>query len=202
MAMEDEDRNEDNDVEARINELKQRLQELASGQMVGWESGALPDECREQFWRSVMAAEEGPFTCDFERLIGMGVQLPEPESMNDETLTEKLSEVIECLARLRVYIHETDHLSDRELYAQLWREALRQEIPAGPNDDGATWHVNLVSTGSDENTYLYLKFYADERYRQDWLRTFPDYTLPPHEDPPYDRDRHLPQPYGDDDAVG
>jgi hypothetical protein len=202
MARKDNDGVEDNDVEARIDGLKQRLQELAAGRMVSWESDALPDECREQFWRSVMAAEEGPFTCDFERLIGMGVQLPEPESMDDQTLSDKLSEVIECLARLRVYINETDHLSDRELYAHLWREVLHEEIPAGPDDDGGTWHVNLLSTGSDEDTCLYLKFYADEEYRQDWLRTFPDYPMPPHEDPPYDRDRHLPQSYGDRDAVG
>ena len=72
-------------------------------------------------------------------------------------------------------------MTDRELYAHLWNESLRDEIP-------------LLSTGSDESTHLYLKFYADEEARRGWLETFPEYVMPAHEDPPYDRDRDLPQP--------
>jgi hypothetical protein len=42
-----------------------------------------------------------------------------------------------------------------------------------------------------------LKYFADEEWREDWLKQFPDYSMPDAEDPPYDRDRLLPQPtYG------
>jgi hypothetical protein len=39
-----------------------------------------------------------------------------------------------------------------------------------------------------------LKYYASEKYRAWWREDFPEYEIPAHEDPPYDRDRHLPVP--------
>jgi hypothetical protein len=194
MTTKENDWADDSDIGARISGLKQRLEDLSNGAMRSWESVVLPDDSREKFWRSVLAAEEGPFTTDFERLTTMGVQLPEPEAMNDETLTVKLWEVIDAMARIRVFISDTDHLSDRELYVRLWRDSLREEIPVGPDGDESVWHVNLLVTGSDEDTHHYLRFYADDQCRQNWMKSFPDFVMPPHEDPPYDRDRHLPQP--------
>jgi hypothetical protein len=173
--------------------MKQKLQEIAGGKMIALESDALRGEHREEFWRDVLAFESGPFTTDFERLVNAGVELPAPESMDDASLTAKLWEVIRGLARMRVFLGRTDHLSDRELYAHLWSQSLREEIPTTDLDPHAAWHVELISTGSAEHVSCYLKFYADEKERGNWLASFPNDVLPAHEDPPYDRDRQLPK---------
>jgi hypothetical protein len=74
----------------------------------------------------------------------------------------------------------------------LWSNDLREEIPAMPFDEYSAWHIDLIGSGSDEDTYLWMKYYADDDTRRDWPKDFADYEMPEHEDPPYDRDRHLP----------
>ena len=116
--------------------------------------------------------------------------------MDDRQLTAKLRGVIDALAQRRVFISQTDHLSDRELYALLWGDALREPVKDMPLDEPSAWHIDLLSGGGEEDTGLYLKYYADEETRRHWLEDFPDDEVPPHEEPPYDRDRHLLQARG------
>lgn len=145
------------------------------------------------------ASENGPFTTDFERLQRAGVDLPLPESMDDAALTAKLWEVIEKLGRMAVVLEWTDHLSDRELYTQLWHHALREEVPdVGEDDDDGVSHVDMSGGGSDEDVYL--KYYADDQTRAMWVRDFPDLELPTREPLPYDRDSRLRQLYASLDA--
>jgi hypothetical protein len=189
------DRDDDRDQEDRVEGLKRQAEQAAGGHMTSWESDMLAPDEREQFWRRVVEYEAAPETTNYQQLLEAGLDLPEPEALDDEQLSSKLWEVMDALERIRVFISQTNHLSDRELYALLWRDVLREEVPMGPDDDNAIWHVNLLSTGSEANTYLYLKHYADENGRRHWLKHFPDYDMPAHEDPPYDRDRHLPSPW-------
>ena len=178
----------------RINEIKERLQQIAGGQMIAAEFDGLDAETRRVFWERVLEVESARVTTDFDRLLKAGVALPEPASLDDASLTATLWEVIRSLARMRVFLEDTNHLSDRELYTHLWHRSLREEIPEQSEDDGSIWHVEVLGTDSDDGAYLYLKFYADEKSRTEWQAEWPDYIMPPHEDPPYDRDRHLPQP--------
>lgn len=55
-----------------------------------WESEELPPERRAQFWMSVAAYEQAPSTTHFQLLEESGIELPAPESMDDERLATKL----------------------------------------------------------------------------------------------------------------
>ena len=167
----------------------------AEGELI-WVSEECPPETAAQFWLSVAAYEQAPWTTHFQELVDAGVELPAPESMDDLQLAAKLSEVVDGLARMRVFLSQTDHLSDRELYTLLWKDTLREPVKDMRRDESSAWHIDFLSGGGEEDTRLYMKYYADEETRRGWLADFPDDEMPPHEEPPYDRDRFLPRANG------
>jgi hypothetical protein len=175
---------------------------VSEGEEVGAEGGFVsmseerPPETAAQFRLSVAAYEQAPWTTHFQELVDAGIELLAPESMDDEQLAAKLSEVIEALAGMRVFLSQTDHLSDRELYTLLWSDTLQESVKDMPLDESSAWHIDLLSGDGEEDTRLYMKYYADEETRQRWLADFPDDEVPPHEEPPFNRDRHLPRAHG------
>jgi hypothetical protein len=184
----------DVDQEIRINELRETVREAASGEMAEWESPDCPPELAEQFWNNVLAYETADQTSHFCQLEESGIALPPPDKLSDAEVHGKLWQIIHTLAARNTFLSQTDHLSDRELYEHLWDETLREVTVDMPLSSGWTHHIDLLSSGSDEDNELYLKYYADEQYRQHWQKDFPDDAIPPHVDPPHDRDRHLPKP--------
>ena len=178
--------------EEHIRELQRRAEELVGGELSFFESEDMSHELRGQFWERVVAYEESEWITSFELLVQGGMELPVPEELDDSQLTIKLWEVIRGLEMLRMFLYSTDHLSDRELYEELWHEVLREENPAMPIDENSVCHIDLVSSGSEEDTELYLRYYADEETRHRWAKDWPNDVMPTHEAPLYDRDRYLP----------
>jgi hypothetical protein len=174
--------------EEPIERLKAQAAAAADGRMVVFESEGLTPDAREQFWRHVVDFETAATTNLARELIAIGVVLPEPDDLDDVALHEALWRVIDGLARLRVFLDQTDHLSDRQLYTQLVRELLPEAMPA--LDASSVWHLDVLGYDQPE---LYLKYYADEKTRESWRIDFPDDHIPAREAPPYVRDRHLPR---------
>lgn len=185
-----------------IEALKRRAQELSGGQMEVHTLDECPEETENEFWNYIVEYEEAPWTTNFQQLEAAGVSLPAPDSLNDQELTAKLWEIIQKLALLHVFVEQTDHLSDRELYTHLWTDSLREETKALSLASNCMCHIQILGGCSEEDMVLYLKYYADDDFRRQWHKDFPKHPMPPHEDPPYDRDRLLPKPDYDEPVCG
>lgn len=183
----------DVDREIRIEKMKRELDEIASGEMISGKLGAVSPKLEETFLEQALAYERAEFDTNFNRLVQRGVALPPTAELDDATLRAKLTEVIQDLGELRCFLHDTDHLSDRELYEWLWRSGLRGDSPDISEMPDAAWHTSPIGAGGDEDTAIWLKHYADEEERQRWHRDFPDDPIPIHKPLPYNRDRHLPK---------
>ncbi|MCA1733886.1 MAG: hypothetical protein LC732_09815 [Acidobacteria bacterium] len=90
-----------------------------------------------------------------------------------------------------LFLSSTDHLSDRELYEKLLGEILLEPVTIDPQGKTGFTFIDILGGWSNEDTEIYLRYYADEETRGDWADDY-GAPIPPKEKPPYDRDRHLP----------
>ena len=176
--------------EERIAKLRAELEKLG-GSTITLES--MPADMEEEFLRNVLEYESAEPITLFRLLENAGVQIPPPTDLDDLALSTKLTEITERLATLGAYLLHTNHLSDRALYEYLYNEGLREEAVLFPENPSYAYIIDLTGSGSDEDNQIYLKYYADEDHRRQWALDWPDDPMPDHENPPYDRDRTLPQ---------
>ena len=193
MAVEDPKDTNHEDIESRIRKLKKQAEQLTGQEIIGEVAADCPSEIEEEFWKNVVAFEQAAWTRPFDILTKGGILLPSPDELDDVAVTTKLWEVIGALALLRAYVHHTDHLSDRELYTHLWNKSLREEMVLQPANPDFACHIDLIGSGSEEDIFIDLKYYAGEKERRRWAKEWPNDPIPPHEALPFDRDRHLPQ---------
>ena len=178
------------DQEIRINELEESVRELGGDMHF---SPDCPPDLHEQSLRSVLDWEHTPDTTHLEQLARRGYIPPSPGQLDDAQVHEHLWALIRQLAEIRVFLYCTNHLSDRELYTWLVDDSLRECVKDFPADESSAWHLDVLGGCSEEDLHLSLMYYDDEETRQHWHADFPEDEIPPHEDPPYDRDRLLPQ---------
>src|SRR5215813_1876926 len=103
------------------------------------------------------------------------IEPPNPKKLTDAQLTAKLWEIIRALLGQSVVLCNTDHLSDRELYALLWSETLRNEFVISSH---YTLHIDMTKTGADGGMPVYLKYYATEAQRKMYSEWYPDFEMP------------------------
>jgi hypothetical protein len=181
---------EESDQEERIAKLREEV-EKRGGSTMSLES--MPADMEEEFLRHVLEYENAEPISLLQLLNNSGLHVAAPDELDDETLTTRLKEIIDRMALLGAYLIHTDHLSDRALYEYLSHDGLREEAVLFPENPSYAYMIDLTGSGSDEDNRVYLKYYADEKYRREWANDWPDDQLPDHEDPPFDRDRFLPQ---------
>ena len=176
--------------EERIAKLRAELEKLG-GSTTTLES--MPADMEEEFLRHVLEYETAEPISLLKLLENSGMQVPASDTLDDDALKVKLKELTERMSQLGAFLLHTNHLSDRELYDFLCREGLREEAVLFPENPSYAYMIDLTGSGSDADNEIYLKYYADEEHRRRWAHDWPDDPLPEHEDPPFDRDRFLPQ---------
>ena len=176
--------------EERIAKLRHEVEKLG-GSTMSLES--MPADMEEEFLRHVLEYENAEPISLLRLLENSGLEVPPPDQLDDDALTAKLKEIIERMASLGAYLLHTNHLSDRALYGYLYHDGLREEAVLFPENPSYAYMIDLTGSGSEEDNQTFLKYYADEQYRQQWASDWPADNIPDHEDPPFDRDRLLPQ---------
>jgi hypothetical protein len=176
--------------EERIAKLRAELEKLGGSTTT---LDSMPADMEEEFLRHVLEYETAAPISLMSLLTNAGLEVQAPEQLDKDTLRIKLKEIIERMATLGAYVLHTNHLSDRELYEYLYGDALREEVVLFPENPSYAYMIDLTGSGGDEDNQIYLKYYADEEHRRQWAHDWPDDPLPDHEEPPFDRDRFLPQ---------
>jgi len=184
------------DQQSRIEQLRRQLHELSEGQFLEGDMGDCPPDLKEQFLQRVLEFESRPRTTLKVVLEERGWRFMEPVALSRHEVGRHLWELIRAMASVHVYLDFTAHMSDRELYDYRWNPALVEEDVYLPDDPAWICQIDPIGSGSEEHTRLYLRYYADEFWRESWTQEFPEDSLPARETPPYDRDRHLPRPPG------
>src|SRR6266853_5058582 len=178
------------DQEKRFEKLKAQLETLGEGLS---DHSGLSADMEEEFLKHILAFETAEPTSLLQWLENAGQDVPPPDELDDTQLHTRLWEVINRMASLGAYLHNTNHLSDRELYSYLYHDALREPTVLFPENPGYVYGLDLLGSGGDEDMQIYMRYFADEEYRQSWAKDFPDFEMPPHKVPPFDRDKDLPK---------
>lgn len=137
--------------------------------------------------------ESGDWQRPVDKLQSAQIPLLPPAELTDETLTAQLWQLLHNLYCTGFYVLHSDHLSDAELYAELWRRGLRDEalLPGKCRNGG--WFHDFVGSGSDEHQAIFLRYHATDEQRERHLRDWPDDPLPPKTPRPFNRDWRLPK---------
>ena len=108
------------------------------------------------FWAMVYDFEQAPTTTNRKQLAEIGIDVPASEALADDEVSAKLGHIIDGLARLHIYLLNTNHLTDRQLYERLEKEVLEEEVRDVAAAEGVQEWVDLALM---EETDVYERYY-------------------------------------------
>ena len=154
--------NSKENIHNRIEHLKQQLKKQGKENIISLGQDDSSPELEEKFYQYILDFEKIEAVQLFETLVNGGLDLPSPEKLDDVQMSEKLWQVINGLSFLGVFLYSTDHLSDRELYKYLWHDCLHEPAIIQPENQDSAYHIDMIGSGSEEDLFIFLKYYADE----------------------------------------
>jgi len=122
-----------------------------------------------------------------------GFTPPALSEVDDRQLPGRLWELLHAAAARRFFFCSTDHLSDRDCFTLLheqWLDEPTADISLEA-ETNTTLIVSELNARGMTHEEIWLRYYAEEGDR---VPLTPGELIPPHEDPPFDRDRFLPTP--------
>ena len=117
--------------------------------------------CASSSGKRIVQFNTAPWTSEFEQLRKEGIDLPATEQLDDAGVSRKLSEIVEAMSRRHTFLEHTDHLSDRQLYEQLYHETLHEAKKDVPVEAEAFSSIDMVGSGSDDDNETYLQLLCE-----------------------------------------
>ena len=106
---------------------------------------ASPDDRDEFYWTMIYDLEMAPSTTGREQILEFGiVPTPPQELSNYVDLHDELWTVIEALSRCGIYLINTDHLNDTDLYARLYYKILDEPCKMMPPEAECAEYIECL----------------------------------------------------------
>lgn len=151
------------------------------------------DDYNSELEEQLSACEPENWTPPADKLSQENIPLMPPAEITDETLTPILWELLHNLALRGFYVLNTDHLSDREAYAELWHHGLREPAHLSGRNQGGAWFHDFLGGWGEHEMQLWLRYYATDEERAKHAADWPEDVIPLKEPPPFKRDWRLPK---------
>lgn len=128
-----------------------------------------------------------------QQLAQHNIPLLPPAEITPEALAPILWELLHNLSLRGFYVLHTNHLSDCDLYTELWERGLRDPAHLPGRDARGGWFHDFLGCWGEAELQLWLRYYASEEERATHTNEWPGDIVPPKEQPPFDRDWRLPK---------
>ena len=142
----------------------------------------MPTRDENEFLASMLEWERAP-VLPISQWFQPKLNLPSPESLDNQQLHEVLWKIIHALFAKQIVVDFTHHLSDCELYRLICRDilpSLEKKI------ERRRTYLHWLCLDPDSEADVWLRYYASEEEREGWSGET-GAELPPSELPPYPR---------------